>query len=647
MLPLRHAAAACVLSLGMVSLPAPAQAAYAVPPASAAIVTANHNAAVIYGQYAKQLAVIRSAQKSVTKYSASTTRVNRDQAKIAAYSARATAATAQVVAWKAALAAVSDPATFAPAPDSVIAARLTALANATASVRARTIKKAITAQRKVISKAKKGVRKYRALLKKDLKQQKKDAAKLAAAQARLDAANAAAPGAQQQYQDALAALNALTGPSMISPTIPRGVVQPVNPGPECVPGQQVGYETVFECGTVTSVLDGDTVIVATTEGKSVMVRNSTIQATEVAHPPLPAQCLSWAAKSRLRDVLMPKNSSGTRVGVTVQLRGLFEDSVNLHNAPRPYRTVYSFDAATGGFTFDVQKDLAQRGLVLWFPVYKPGDPARETYHHGEYLNDINIAAASGLGLYNPTACGSPVLRLADGTVRDPQFDIKPLLSVSWTDSNEYIDIKNPSSAKSLDLSRWKLRNKNLEYFTFPDGSVLPPGGVGRLYTRTVPAGNTSPFVWAWNRPTPNINTPMMITCGTLSDQDALDCATSNQGWLMGTGVYLLDYQAGVDAATGNYLGGNIRAFQHVPCNYTYDTNSVGSSAACNPPFTPTPGATLDTANVVGVDVTTATATLAAAGYMNVALSGTGTVVAAASLTYSGFNESLVTLTLQP
>lgn len=646
MLPLRHVAVAFLLSFGLIGLPAPAQAStYAVPPATASTVSANRNAATVYDQYATHLATISKARKAVSKYSASTVAVTSDQARIDGYTARSAAATAQLAAWRVALAQVSDPATFTPAPDNPIADALTTLAAMDTLARIKRIKKAIKTQRKVVAKANKGLRKYRRLLKRDLAKQAKDAPRLAAAQAVLDQALADAPGVEQQYQDALAALNAITGMAALNPALPRGIVQPINPGPACVPGQQVGYETVFECGKVTKVLDGDTVIVKTTAGDSVMVRNSVIQATEVQHLPIPAQCYSWKAKSRLQDLLMPKNSAGTRVGVTVQLRALFADSVNLHNAPRPYRTVYAFDPATGGFTLDVQKDLAARGLVLWFPVYKPGDPARETYHHGEYLDDINQAAAQGLGLYNPTACGSPVLKLPDGTVRDPQFDITPLLHVSWLDSDEYIDIKNPSTRESLDLSRWKLRNKNLDYFTFPDGSVLPPLGVGRLYTRTIPVSNTNPFVWAWNKSEANINTPGMITCSVLSGQAATDCATYNQGWLMGTGVYLLDYQAGTDPATGYLLGGNLRAFAHVPCNYTYLTNSIGSSSVCNAAFSFLPSPKLDTTGVVGVDQETALATLAAAGYLDVRVLGTGTLVTAAVLTYTGFNQSRVTLTL--
>jgi hypothetical protein len=319
--------------------------------------------------------------------------------------------------------------------------------------------------------------------------------------------------------------------------------------------------------------------------------------------------------------------------------------VNLHNAPRPYRSVYIFDAATGGFTYDVQRDLAARGLVLWFPVYKPGDPARETYYNGEYLNDINIAAAQRLGIFAPQACGAPRLALPDGTIRDPQYDITPLIHVSWSDANEYVDIKNPSTTTALDLSRWKLRNKNLEFFTFPDGSVLPAGAVGRLYTRGIPATNTNPFVWAWNRTAPNINSPQIINCSGLVAQEAVDCTTANSGFLMGTGIYLMDYQAGTNTTTGMLLGGNLRAWAHVPCNYTYDTNTIGSSATCNPSFT-LATSVLETQGVVGATLADAKAALVADGYVtDPVVVGTGVTVTRAVLTYVGFNQPLVTLTL--
>ena len=63
-------------------------------PASAATVSANHTAAAIYDRYSGQLAVIKAATRDVAKYSASTTRVTRDQDKIVTYTARATAARA-------------------------------------------------------------------------------------------------------------------------------------------------------------------------------------------------------------------------------------------------------------------------------------------------------------------------------------------------------------------------------------------------------------------------------------------------------------------------------------------------------------------------------------------------------------------------
>jgi hypothetical protein len=114
---------------------------------------------------------------------------------------------------------------------------------------------------------------------------------------------------------------------------------------------------------------------------------------------------------------------------------------------------------------------------------------------------------------------------------------------------------------------------------------------------------------------------------------------------MGTGVYLMDYQAGTDSVTGYPRGGNMRAFAHVPCNYTYSTNSIGSSSVCNAAFTLPANPVLDTSGVVGADQATALATLASRNYLNVALQGTGTVVTAAVLTYPDFNQSLVTLTL--
>jgi hypothetical protein len=237
-----------------------------------------------------------------------------------------------------------------------------------------------------------------------------------------------------------------------------------------------------------------------------------------------------------------------------------------------------------------------------------------------------------------------MLKLADGTVRDPQYDITPLLHVSWVDANEYIDIKNPSTTEPLDLSRWKLRNKNLEFYTFPDGSVLPAGGVGRLYTHGIPETNTNPYVWDWARGKANINSPQVITCSGLTGVDLSECTDANKDFLMGTGIYLMDYQAGMNTATGEPFGGNLRAWQHIPCNYTYATNTIGSSTSCNPSFTMAVG-TVDTEGVVGALVADAIAALQADGYTNIVSEGTGTKVERMAVTYTGFNLARITLTL--
>ena len=615
----------------------------AAPPATAAAVSANRTASAIYSKYRGTLATVAASKATIKKYGGRAKTVITDQSALDAANLRLTNDKVITAAWVAALAGAKKPATFAPADDNVIAAQLRALAKKSVKVRTKAIRKKLAAARAKQNSDISAVAKATKKLAKDTTAANKVAAKVAAARDALATANAATPGVADEFTTALDALNAVTGPSAY--TAVRGTVQAINPGPEGVPGQQVGLETVTECGTVTKVKDGDTVMVLTTDGKTLEVRNTAIQATEVAHPPIPAQCFSNKAKSRMLDLTMPKNSAGVRVGATVQLRALFADSVNLHNAPRPYRSIYVFDSVTGGFTYDVQRDLAQRGLVLWFPVYKPTDPARETYYNGEYLNDINIAAAQRLGIFAPQGCGSPTLTLPDGTLRNPQYDITPLLHVSWSDANEYIDIKNPSTTTALNLSRWKLRNKNLEFFTFPDGSVLPAGAVGRLYTRGIPATNTNPFVWAWNRPAPNINSPQIINCSGLSGQDATDCSTANAGFLMGTAVYLMDYQAGTNASTGMLLGGNLRAWAHVPCNYMYDTNTIGSSGTCNPSFTMATSV-LETQGVVGAALADAKAALVADGYTTEpTVVGTGATVTKAVLTYTGFNTPLVTLTL--
>ena len=649
-----------ILTAAIVVSPAvvgPAQAAtYVVPPPSVQVTNVNRSVAAVYAQYAAQLSSISKAQASYKKYYASTAKVLGNQATIAKHQGAITDARARKAIWAAVLVGVKSPTTFALPAAAPMSKEINALAKKSLKAKKAAIKSAVKKQNSRIAKSKKTIAKTKKTLKINVKKQRKDAAKLAQAQINLDAAKALAPGAWDQFTSALNQLNSYTGPSALNPSVPRGVVQAINPGPECVPGQQIGLETAWECGTVTSVSDGDTAIVKTTLGESLTVRLTGIQATEVAHLPIPAQCFAAEAKARLKELLMPGG-----VGAKVQLRALYQESVNTNagatkgngGIPRPYRSIFIYDQNTGGYTYDVQKDLALRGLVLWFPVNQV-PTGRETYHNGEYLDDINIAAASRIGIWAPQACGTPVI-----AGLDPQVNITPVISVKWDNNNEYVAVKNPSTTQSLNLSRWKLRNKNLDFFSFPDGSVLPPSAIGRIYTSAIPANNTHPYVWSWGKESGyNLyNNPSKLTCNeSMYNTSALksSCLTYQKDWLMGTGVFLMDFQGGTNPVNGRVLGGNLRAWTNVPCSYTYSANTFDSAAhnSCNPELALPAPPTLP--SVTGQDLITATATLSNpaawsfAPGMTIVTTGSGeagAVVTGATVRFTGFGLNTVTLTM--
>ena len=359
------------------------------------------------------------------------------------------------------------------------------------------------------------------------------------ATARVNALKAAQTAAQNSYKSNLARLNAITSIHPYSSDI-------------CVPGQEIGPETSWDCGVVTNIADGDTISVKTDTG-TLVVRTLGVQAPEVDHlPAMPAQCGGFEASAYMKRV--------TPVGTVVQLRSRAYASYNTRtSAHRYYREIYIKDA-NGNFTIDTADELYKRGLVIWFPLaVVPGSGHYESVPNKRYFQELMTAIAQKKGMWSTTLCSD-----AQIAGYDPQRDITPKIWALMdppgvdnvggpTDSRaEYIVVKNPlTSTRALDLSYWKIRDTALNFFMFPKGTLVKPGHVVKVY---VGKGTNAPSkgLYFFNLPRP-----------LFQNYDASLYRSS--GYLLGDGVYLTDRQG------PNHSGGNMRAWFHNPC-----TNSAGS-----------------------------------------------------------------------
>ena len=353
------------------------------------------------------------------------------------------------------------------------------------------------------------------------------------AAARVAALTAAKNAAQNSYKSNLSRLNAITSVTPYSSDI-------------CVPGQEIGPETSWDCGVVTSIADGDTITVKT-DTRKIVIRTLGVQAPEVDHlPAMPAQCGGYQASAYMKQT--------TPVGTVVQLRSRAEASFNAHTSVRRfYREIYIKDS-NGNFTVDTADELYKRGLAIWFPLaIVPGSSHYEAVPNKRYFQELLTAIAQRKGMWSTTLC-------PDATIPgyDPQRDITPqlwaLMDPPGTDNvggpgdprAEYIVVKNPlSSTRALDLSYWKLRDTALNFFMFPKGTLVKPGHVVKVY---VGKGKNNPSQGLYFF---NLSKPLFQNYNATLYQTT--------GYLLGDGVYLADRQG------PNHSGGNMRAWFHNPC----------------------------------------------------------------------------------
>jgi endonuclease YncB( thermonuclease family) len=144
-------------------------------------------------------------------------------------------------------------------------------------------------------------------------------------------------------------------------------------------------------------------------------------------------------------------------------------SVTEGNRTRLRRSV---QVQRGGKWIDPAQVLLEKGLVLWFPN------SQEWAWNGAYSRAAETAAAKGLGLWNPEACGKP------GPSATSPLSIK----AKWdgpnkdTANGEFIRITNHDPLNAVPIGGWNVRDSHLRGdklrpgYIFPSGAVIPAGG---------------------------------------------------------------------------------------------------------------------------------------------------------------------------
>lgn len=220
-------------------------------------------------------------------------------------------------------------------------------------------------------------------------------------------------------------------------------------------GQGDAAQTALQewTGTVTKIVDGDTVFVAV-DGQSspVEVRIGGLQTSEkVGVNGLP-ECYSAEATSALADLL-----EDTRVVLKARNAG----SMSLG---RPIRHVF-----LNGVNVAVPMLRGGFGVPLVF--------GNEPDFATENANQSLLAARDGLGVFNDEACGSGPFA---GAVIDMITNYDAAHDDSTNVNGEYVQIRNRGTV-SFGLDGWILRDAALRRFELPDGYVLDPGARLRIF----------------------------------------------------------------------------------------------------------------------------------------------------------------------
>lgn len=209
----------------------------------------------------------------------------------------------------------------------------------------------------------------------------------------------------------------------------------------------------WETGTVTRVVDGDTMIVTddVTDVKS-RIRLIGINTPETySATDQVAHCGGWQAKAALEE-LAP-------VGTKVRLASL--DPASTGKSKRPQRTVLAWNPISQKYDQDLAWAMAERGWGHWFTV------ADEAAMSSLYREVIKSAQQRKVGIWNPDLCG---------VNEQPEANILLRVNRSAESLNdEWVTVRN-LGATPIDLSGWRIRDTgNTAIYLFPGGSILSPG----------------------------------------------------------------------------------------------------------------------------------------------------------------------------
>ena len=214
--------------------------------------------------------------------------------------------------------------------------------------------------------------------------------------------------------------------------------------------------------------DGDTVKARIKKGKKFgpreRVRLTGIQAPELFNYSRKSRrgaCMGVEATETLEHLV--HNSKGRLVAQKSSSRSIGDTRVRLRR---------SIQVKRGGKWIDPAAELLKKGLALWFPN------GQEWAWNGRYSRLAEEAAAKGIGIWNPEACGKP------GPSPTSPLSIKPKWDGENKDraSGEWIRITNHDPVNPVPLAGWAVRDAHLRGdkhkpgYKFPSSAVIPPNG---------------------------------------------------------------------------------------------------------------------------------------------------------------------------
>ena len=148
------------------------------------------------------------------------------------------------------------------------------------------------------------------------------------------------------------------------------------------------------------------------------------------------------------------NTTGRLVAQKASSRSIGDTRVRLRR---------SIQVKRGGKWIDPAAELLRRGLVLWFPN------GQEWAWNGTYARLAEEAAAKGVGIWNPEACGKP------GPSATSPLSIKPKWDGENKDraSGEWIRITNHDPVNAVPLGGWAVRDSHLRGDKHQPGYKFP------------------------------------------------------------------------------------------------------------------------------------------------------------------------------